>query len=330
MRAAVLYEPHRLVIEDRPTPEPGPGEVLVSVTAVGVCGSDVHYYEHGHIGDFVVRAPLILGHEVSGRIAAVGAGVPAERVGERVALEPGRSCGECAECTHGRYNLCPSMSFFGTPPVDGALCEFVTVPARLAFPIPADMTDETAALLEPLSVGIWATHKAGLGAGARVLIAGAGPIGLVVTQMARARGASTVAVTDISADRLAAASRLGATDAVLAGTDHGDGYDAFIYCSGAPPAIDDGIRSVRPSGTVVLVGMGPDQLTVPFAVVQQRELRITGTFRYANTWPAAIAVAGGGQVDLDGLVTSRFDLAETEAALQSGTRPGQIKAIVRP
>jgi L-iditol 2-dehydrogenase len=332
MRACVLHEPHDLRMEDRPAPLPGADDVIVRVRSVGVCGSDVHYYEHGRIGDFVVRAPLVLGHEVSGEIVAVGAAVPGERVGERVAVEPGTPCRRCDQCRHGRYNLCPDIAFFGTPPVDGALCEYVRVPADFAYPVPAALSDDAAALLEPLSVGIWANRKAGTAAGSSVLVAGAGPIGLVTTQVARAMGATEVVVTDVSPTRLEAAARLGATGTARAGSPAAaglNGFDAFVDCSGAAPAIDAGVRAVRPAGAVVLVGMGPDDLTLPFGVVQQRELTVTGTFRYANTWPEAIALAASGAVDLDALVTGRFPLEESGAALRAGAAEGHIKSVVR-
>jgi L-iditol 2-dehydrogenase len=332
MRTCVLTRPGELRLEERPVPQPGPGQVLVGVRSVGVCGSDVHYYEHGRIGEFVVSAPLVLGHEVSGQIAAVGPGVDAARLGTRVAVEPGTACGRCDQCTAGRYNLCPRMVFFGTPPVDGALAEYVLVRDDLAFELPAQVSDDAAALLEPLSVGIWAGGKAAITPGAAVLIAGAGPIGQVCTQIARARGATTIAVTDIAPHRLAAARRSGATLALPAAELPGAGldFDAFIDCSGATAAIGAGIRALRPAGRAVLVGMGPDDLTIPFGVLQRRELTVTGTFRYAGTWPTAIALAASGAVALDELVTGRFGLAETAQALGSVTGPGTIKSIIEP
>jgi L-iditol 2-dehydrogenase len=332
MRVCVLSRPGQLALEERPVPRPGPGQVLVAVRSVGVCGSDVHYFEHGRIGGFVVASPLVLGHEVSGRIAAAGPGADPGRVGSRVAIEPGASCGRCAQCKAGRYNLCPDMVFFATPPVDGALAEYVLVRADLAFDLPDQVSDDDAALLEPLSVGLWACGKAGIGPGSAVLIAGAGPIGLVNTQIARGRGATTIVVTDIAPHRLAAAERNGATAALPAADAAGLGpqFDAFIDCSGAPPAIAAGIRALRPAGRAVLVGMGPAELTLPFALVQQRELTVTGTFRYANTWPAAIALAASGAVDLGALVTGRFALAETEQALRSVSADGVIKSVIEP
>jgi L-iditol 2-dehydrogenase len=333
MRVSVLQRPGELALQTRPVPAAAAGQVLVAVRSVGVCGSDVHYFEHGRIGDFVVREPLVLGHEVSGVIVAAGAGVDPGRVGRRVAVEPGTACGTCAPCKAGRYNLCPDMQFFATPPVDGALAEYVAVRTDLAFDLPESVSDDAAALLEPLSVGIWATGKARLGPGSSVLIAGAGPIGLVTAQVARARGATTIVVTDIAPHRLAAAERNGATETRLAtsgGPAADADVDAFIDCSGAPAAIDAGFRSLRPAGIAVLVGMGPDELRLPFGLLQQRELTVTGTFRYANTWPVAIALAASSAVDVDALVTNRFSLDQAARALSSTTAEGTIKSIIEP
>ena len=332
MRVAVLNRPGRLELRERPVPEPVPGYVLVAAHSVGVCGSDVHYFQHGRIGDFVLRGPLVLGHEVSGRIVAAGPGVDPGRVGRRVAIEPGAGCGGCPQCRSGRYNLCPDMRFFATPPVDGAFGEYVLARADLAFDLPDQVSDDAAALLEPLSVGIWAAGKAGLTPGSSVLIAGAGPIGLVTAQVARARGAAAIVVSDIAADRLPAATRNGATAALPASDVPGAcrDFDAFIDCSGAPAAIVAGIRALGPAGRAVLVGMGPDELVLPFAFMQRREITVTGTFRYANTWPTAIALAARGMVSLDALVTDHFPLAQAEQALRSVTRQGTIKPVVEP
>ena len=161
MRAAVLVpaasgQTGRIELEERAAPEPGPGEVLVDVRAVGVCGSDVHYYEHGRIGDFVVEEPMVLGHESAGVISAVGPGVIGLAVGQRVSVEPGVPDRSCPQCLAGRYNLCPQMRFFATPPIDGAFAEQVVVHQAFAHPVPDSMSDDDAALLEPLSVGVWA------------------------------------------------------------------------------------------------------------------------------------------------------------------------------
>ncbi len=189
MRASVLHGPGKVAIEERPVPEPAPGEVLVQIGSVGICGSDVHYYRHGRIADYVVREPLILGHEAGGRIVGVGAGVDPARIGQRVALEPGLPCRQCRECKAGRYNLCPDVRFFATPPFDGTFAEYVTLAADFAHPVPDSLSDDAAGLIEPLSVAVWACAKAGVDAGSSLLISGAGPIGLMTVQVARAFGA---------------------------------------------------------------------------------------------------------------------------------------------
>ncbi|WP_432009762.1 NAD(P)-dependent alcohol dehydrogenase [Streptomyces cucumeris] len=335
MRAAVLCAPRRLEIQRRPVPRPGPGQVLVRVEAVGICGSDVHYYEHGRIGDFVVRAPMVLGHEPSGTVVAVGPGARRLAPGRLVSLEPGVPCGRCAQCRHGRYNLCPEVSFYATPPVDGALCEYVAVDEDFAHPVPEALGADAAALLEPLSVGVWACRKGRVSVGSRVLVTGAGPIGLIAAQTARAFGATEVVVTDVEPHRLAAARELGATATVDVTTtplaDTGFTPDVLVECSGVPAVADEAIRTLGRSGRAVLVGMGGDSVPLPLAHVQNFEIEVTGTFRYANTWPTAIALAASGEVRLDPLATHHYGLAEAERALTVGAQdPAALKAVVRP
>src|SRR5829696_6354553 len=332
MRAAVLHAPGQIRIEERARPRPGAREVLVQITAIGVCGSDVHYYEHGRIGRFVVEAPLILGHESAGRVVELGEGVAKHRVGDRVALEPGVPCGRCRECRAGRYNLCADVRFLATPPIDGAFAEFVAIHEDFAFTLPESLSDEEGALMEPLSVGVWACRKAGVGAGDRVLITGAGPIGLLAMQCALAFGATEVTVSDVNARRLELAARMGATRVVPAGEELGTDADALIECSGHPDAVASGIRALRPAGVAVLVGMGPEEEgTLPLSLIQSRELWVTGTFRYANTYPAAIALAASGRVDLKAIMSRRFALDEAEAALRAGHEdPESVKPMVLP
>ena len=334
MRASVLHAPHRISMEERPVPVPAPEEVLVRVRAVGLCGSDVHYYEHGRLGDFVVRAPLVLGHEPSGEVVACGDRATRHRPGQRVSLEPGVPCRACAQCLAGRYNLCPRMTFFATPPVDGAFCEYVVLHEAFAHPVPDTLSDDAAALLEPLSVAVWACTKAEVSTGSRVLVTGAGPVGLLALQTARALGASEVVVCDVNPQRLALARDLGATAVVDVGEQSiaGTGFEAdvLLECSGSARATADGVRRVGRAGRVVLVGMGGDEVTLPLAHVQQHELVVTGTFGYANTWPTAIALAGG-DVELDRLVTHRFGLGEVDDALTvTGRDPTAVKTVVRP
>jgi L-iditol 2-dehydrogenase len=179
MRAAVLTEPGHIEIQRRPVPEPSPDEVLIRVLACGVCGSDVHYYRHGRIGDFVVRDPIILGHEASGVIVAVGRDVTPSRIGQRVSIEPQRPAGMSDAVLAGAYNLDPDMQFYATPPVDGAFCEYVTIQSNFAWDVPDHISDHAAALFESLSVAIAASRKARLAAGESVFVTGAGPIGLL-------------------------------------------------------------------------------------------------------------------------------------------------------
>ncbi len=335
MRAAVLEGVGKIALRDRLVPKPGPREVLVQVAAVGTCGSDVHYYEHGRIGDFVVDSPLVLGHEPSGTVVASGPGASRHSIGQRVSLEPGVPDFTCPHCRAGRYNLCPRMRFFGTPPIDGAFCEYVVVHEEFAYPVPDSLSDDAAALVEPLSVGIWACRKARVGPGARVLVTGAGPVGLLCLQAALAFGATYVAVTDVNSRRLQLASDFGASETLdvreTSLTDAAIEPDVLLECSGHPAAIGDAIRAVRRAGRIVLVGMGGDEIPLPLAHVQTRELEVTGTFRYANTWPDAIALAASGRVDLDALVTSHYGLADVEQALTAGTHdPDSVKVIIRP
>ena len=215
--SAVLYGPHDVRIEDRPVPKPAPNQVLVEIAAIGICGSDVHYYEHGRIGGYVVHDPMIIGHESAGTVVDVGDGVDRNRIGELVALEPGVPCRTCTQCLGGRYNLCPRVVFFATPPVDGSISHYVAIEAAFAHSAPSGLSAEQAAMAEPVSVGIWAARKSAVTAGDRVLITGAGPIGLLAGQVARALGADTPLITDVSDFRLARARDLGLRTA-LAGT----------------------------------------------------------------------------------------------------------------
>lgn len=334
MRASVLRRAGEVAVEERPVPTPGPDEVLVRIDAVGVCGSDVHYYEHGRIGRYIVDRALVLGHEAGGTVVAIGAGVTGHEPGRRVSLEPGVPCRTCPQCLSGRYNLCPQMRFFATPPYDGAFCEFIALPAAFAHPVPDGLSDDAAALIEPLSVGVWACRRAGVTVGSRVLVTGAGPIGLLAAQVARASGAAEIVLTDVNANRLALATRLGLQTVDVSTAPVAEaGYepDVLLECSGIAGPTADAIGVMARAGRVVLIGMGDDLLRLPLSVIQERELWITGAFRYANTWPTAIGLVTAGSVDLDALVTGHYGLAQVEQALTAGRRdPTTVKAIVRP
>lgn len=331
MRASVLIRAGELTVQTRPVPVPGADQVIVRVLAVGICGSDVHYFSEGRIGDFVVAEPLVLGHEAGGVIVAVGDGVDPARLGERVSIEPQRPCRECEFCRSGRYNLCPRIEFYATPPIDGAFAEYVAIQQDFAYAVPASVSDEAAALIEPLSVAIAAVQKAGVRPGSRVLITGAGPIGIVTAQTARAFGAAEIVISDPMAERRAVALRFGASTAIdPAAGPLGSGYHAFIDASGSPVAVRQGISALGPGGVAVLVGMGADEVALPVSPIQNRELIVTGVFRYANTWPTAIELVSSGAVDLDSLVTGSFGIAEVREALDSASHPSTLKSIVRP
>ena len=332
---SVLVRQGEVALESVAVPSPGPRQVLIEVAAVGICGSDVHYFDHGRIADFVVEQPLVLGHEASGTIRAVGAEVRDRAVGQRVALEPQETCGQCRECLTGRYNLCADVQFFATPPVDGAFAQYVVLAAHRAHPVPDSISDEAAALIEPLSVAVWAAQKAAVQPGDRVLVTGAGPVGLLCADVARARGAAWVGVSDTSHYRLETAAARGASEAIDAATGPLAGrigpVDVVLECSGAGPAVRGAFAVAAPAARIVLIGLGAPDLELPVALIQTRELLVTGTFRYANCYPAAIALAASGAIDLDGLVTGRFALSQVTDALQASKRdPYSLKPIVYP
>jgi L-iditol 2-dehydrogenase len=308
--------------------------VLVEIGSVGVCGSDVHYFEQGRIGPYVVDKPLILGHEAGGMVTAVGAGVSSLQVGQRVSIEPGVPCRSCAQCLAGRYNLCPHVKFFATPPYDGAFSQYVAMPAAFVYPVPDSISDDAAALLEPLSVGVWACRRAQLAPGQTVLVTGAGPIGLIAAQTARAYGADAVTVTDVNPHRLRLAEQLGLATIDVSRTslaDAGIEPDVLLECSGNARATWDAVSILARAGRVILVGMGGDTVQLPLSYVQDRELMVTGAFRYANTWPIAIQLTASGRVDLDSMVTGHYGLDDVEAALTaSRSDPTTVKAMVRP
>ena len=334
MRAAVLHGAGHVEVEMRSVPAPAADEVLVQVTAVGVCGSDVHFFHEGALGDWVVTEPLVLGHESGGVIVAVGADVDQARVGQRVSIEPQHPSTTSVETLRGDYNLDPHMEFYAVPGTDGAFQEYVTIQSHFAHAVPDNVSDEAAALMEPLSVAIATARKAGFAPGQRVLITGAGPIGIAVAQVARAFGVTDVAISDVSAERRAMALTFGATLALDPLTDSfaedAGTFDSFVDASGAASAVRSGILLVRPGGRVVLVGMGLPELELPVTAIQNRELWVTGVFRYANTWPTAISLVASGAVDLDRMVTGTYGLSSVADAFASTKEGSTIKSIVDP
>lgn len=335
MRAAVMTEVGTIQVRELPDPDPsalGPLQALVAVEAVGVCGSDVAYYRHGRIGDFVVDGPIVLGHEAAGSVVALGAGaaqVSALSVGDRVAIEPGTPCRACAQCSAGRYNLCERMVFLATPPYDGALVELLVVDVRQLFALPESMSAEEGALLEPLSVGLWAVQRARMAAGDDVLVTGAGPVGLLAGIAARALGAASVTVSDVAPDRLEVAERLGF--AAVDAREGGVASDVLLECSGAPGVLAQGLRTLRPDGRAAVVGLShEDAVPLPLTQTSNKELSIVPVFRYRHTWPTAIVLVASGRAEVASLVTHRFGLADSAEALETTGTPGALKVMIDP
>ncbi|GAA2420729.1 NAD(P)-dependent alcohol dehydrogenase [Actinomadura vinacea] len=329
--AAVLHGPRDLRIEPVPAAAPREGEVRVAVRAVGLCGSDLHYYTDGRNGANVLRAPTVLGHEAAGEIVEVGAGVDPSRLGTRVAIEPARPCGRCPTCRDGRYNACPAGICLGSPPTHGTLRGSVVVPAEFAHPVPDALGDAEAALIEPLAVACWAVRRGRVGPGDDVLVTGAGPIGLLAVQTALAAGAASVTVTDVVPGRLAAARRLGATATIdpSAGELPDAAFDRLLECSGAPQALA-AITVLRPGGVAAQVGIPAAEPVLPLGFVQRWEIDLVGCFRYGpGAFATAIAWAATGRVRLDELVTARFPLERATDALDTAlTDRAQLKVIV--
>lgn len=332
MRAQVLLCEHEVEIQQRPVPVPDPDQVLVKIESVGVCGSDVHYYQHGRIGDFIVKEPMILGHEACGTIVAVGEQVDSSRVGQRVSIEPQRSCRVCEYCKRGEYNLCPHIEFYATPPIDGCFSEYALIQDDFAYEIPEQVSWDAGALLEPLSVGIAAARKAHLTVGDTVLVAGAGPIGAIVAQVAKAFGAREVVVTDIVAGRRETVLELGATEAYAPGAPELEGrtFDAFFDATGVTAAVVDGIKHVKAGGSAIIIGMGDDDMLLPVSYITSHEVNVTGIFRYNNTWPTAIELVASGKVNLDRLATDHYGLDEAETPLKVKPAPTTLKSMVHP
>ena len=334
MVTAVLHGIRDVRLENREIPQPKENEVLVKIARVGICGSDLHYYTDLHIGRFVVEAPLILGHESAGVIAAVGSGVQNLKIGDRVSLEPGVTCGTCYHCKRGRYNLCPDVIFMATPPVDGAFAEYLTWRSDFVFKIPDHVSLDAAALLEPLSVAVWAVQRAGIGMGASIAIFGGGTIGCMTVQAAKAAGATTIIVIDLEPFRLEFAKEFGATHTINASssvleqiraitmplnglTGSSAGVDAAFETAGALVTCRQTIEAVRSGGVAVLVGLPPDPLvSLDIVAAASREVDIRGQFRYANCYPAALALVSSGRVNLEKMITQRYSLQDTQAALE--------------
>ena len=326
MLAAVLHAPHDVRIEERP--EPGrlsPGFVRIAVRSVGICGSDVHYYEQGRIGDFVLREPMVLGHEAAGVVVEAPTD-SALQVGQVVALEPGIPCGRCVYCWTGHYNLCPTVQFLATPPVDGAMQEMVTHPVDFVYAA-GELTPDEASLAEPLSVGVYAVRRCGVQLGERVAVIGAGPIGVLAALAAEGQGAS-VGIVDIDESRRRAAQDTGLHAAEL-GSMEGEAYAVVLECTGTKAGIHEALRVVARGGRVALIGMGtPENMAVNGLEVNVRGLHVHGIFRYAHTYPAALALLHRYRNRLHPFLAESIPLADLPRVLREPTIPRPLKTIV--
>lgn len=328
--AAVMTKLGRIELQERPMPQAEPGTTVVKVHAVGVCGSDTTYYRDGRIGDWVVEGDLILGHEAAGEVVEVGHGVTDLAVGDRVAIEPGTPCRNCKQCMAGRYHLCPDLEFLATPPYDGALVQYVSLDARTLFPIPDSMTYEQAAMVEPLSVGLWGCQRAALQAGDDVLVTGAGPVGILAAQAARALGARSVTVTDVSDFRLDLARSHGFA-VERSSHSHGETFDVLLECSGAPGVLADGMSRLREAGRAAMIGLPRESIELPVSFLNKKEVSLALVNRYQNTWPLGISLVSSGRVVVDHLQTHSFALKDTATALEIGSNdPQSLKAIIYP
>ncbi|MBS3787889.1 NAD(P)-dependent alcohol dehydrogenase [Candidatus Bipolaricaulota bacterium] len=320
MKAMYLKEPGTIVEKDIPKPDINEEGLLVEIKQVGVCGSDIEYYETGKIGEFVVEEPLILGHESAGVVADVGEKVENFETGDKVALEPGIPCRKCKHCKEGKYNLCPNVNFMATPPIDGTFTEYFAQPADFAYRLPDSISLEEGALMEPLSVGIHAARRGNVDLGDSVAVLGAGPIGLVTMQSAFAAGASKVIITDIVDFRLEKAKDLGATDAINVQKDdlkdlYGE-FDKVLQTAGTSDTYEEAMHLVDRGGKVVQVGTpSADELNIDPNEPITREFDILGAFRYANTYQDAINLVHSDTISLKPLISKTFPLEETEEAL---------------
>jgi L-iditol 2-dehydrogenase len=341
LKAAYLVEPKRIELRDIPVPTPGPGEVLVRVRAVGVCGSDVHYYLDGHIGETVASEPLVMGHEFAGEVAGLGAGVAGLELGQRVAVEPAIACGHCEMCELGHPNLCFNIRFMSTPPDQGALAEYVLVSPERCFLLPDSLSFADGAMMEPLGVALHTLRLAKLFIGDSAAVVGCGAIGLLVLQLMRASGALSVIASDKLDYRLEYANRYGASLAINVGREdpvaavsaftHGRGVDVVAETAGTTDAPEQAARLARNGGTVLLVGIPPEnRFALTASVTRRKGLTLKAIRRMKHTYPRAIALTDAGKVDVRGLVTHHFSLeqADDAFALVASVSDGVIKAMI--
>jgi L-iditol 2-dehydrogenase len=339
MKVALMTGLEKIEIVERDIPQPKDDEVLVKLEYVGVCGSDLHYYENGRIGDFVVNFPFILGHESGGVVAEVGSRVKHLKTGDRVALEPGKTCGRCEFCKTGRYNLCPDVIFFATPPVDGVFQEYAAHEADLCFKLPDKVSTMEGALIEPLAVGFHAAITGGARLGQTALVIGSGCIGLVSMLALKALGVSRVFVSDVVNKRLEKAKALGAAAIINAAENdlpktikESGGVDLVIETSGSEIAAGQGIGALKKGGTMVFVGYSKTgMMNLPIGQALDKELTMKTIFRYRHIYPLAIDAVAQGKVDIKNIVTNAFDFADIQNAMDQSARNKTeiVKSVIR-
>lgn len=320
-----------------------PHDVLVAVNYTGICGSDVHYWVHGAIGHYVVKEPMVLGHESSGTVVEVGSAVKTLRAGDRIALEPGYPCRRCGPCLSGKYNLCPDMRFAATPPYHGTLTGFWTAPADFCYKLPDAVSLQEGALIEPLAVAVHIVRQAGVAPGHSVVVMGAGPVGLLCAAVARAFGASTVVSVDIVQSKLDFARSFCATHVyasqrvaaeenaanILREAGLPDGADAVIDASGAEPSIQTSLHVVRRGGTYVQGGMGRADITFPIMALCLKEVTAKGSFRYGSgDYKLAVELVAAGKVDVKRLVSGVVPFREAEDAFKKVKEGEVIKMLI--
>jgi L-iditol 2-dehydrogenase len=321
MKVARLHAAGDIRLADESVPVPEPGMSLVRVTAVGICGSDLHWWTESGIGDARLDRALVLGHENAGVIADGPAS------GQRVAIDPAIPCGRCRQCLDGYRNLCPTVQFAGHGSVDGGMRELLAWPTAFLYPLPDPLTDSDGALLEPLGVAAHALDLGHLRFGGSAAVVGCGPIGLLLIQLLRSAGAALVTAFDPLPHRRQAAARLGAD---LAG-DLAGGVDVAFEVAGTDEAVATAMIAVRPGGRVVLAGIpGTDRTTFPASVARRKGLTIAMVRRMNDAYPRAIRLCTSGRVDLSGLVTHRFPLADAAEAMRTAARRDGLKVIIEP
>ena len=342
MKTAFMLGIGKMGFEERDIPQPKDNEVLVQLEYVGICGSDLHYYETGAIGDYVVKPPFVLGHEPGGTVVEVGKNVKHLKAGDRVALEPGRTCGHCEFCKEGKYNLCPDVVFFATPPVDGVFQEYVAHEADLCFKLPDNVSTLEGALIEPLAVGFHAAIQGDAHLGQKAVVMGAGCIGLVSMMALKARGVSEVYVVDIMEKRLEKALELGAAGVINGAKEdvvqkvneitNGRGMDLVIETAGTEITTRQAIQIARKGSNIVLVGYSKTgEMTLPMSLVLDKELTFKTVFRYRHIYPMAIEAVAAGKVDLKGIVTDIFTLDEAQKAMDYSVnnKADIVKAVIK-